>query len=507
MSRNLDHEVSALLAENIPTLKTALDTLPLGVMITDREGRVIYYNQAQAAIDDLEPGLILGKVENDVLFGPDIMAICHRTGRPILGFIYPYQTIRGKEVNGAYWAYPLRRGGRVEAAICFTQPLATAEEEYKVQVQWPAATPVPGREKKVVGSGPAFKKALGLARQAAKGPSPVLLVGATGTGKELFARYIHQNSSRKHKPFMAVNCAAIPGALLEGLLFGTAKGSFTGAVDRAGLFEEANGGVLYLDEMDSMPLELQPKLLRVLQETTVRRLGSGEERHLDLKIISSIGINPQTAMADNRLRDDLYYRLSVLTINIPPLVERLEDLEELATYFMSKYNILLNKQVMRLDDGLLTLLRGYAWPGNVRELEHFLAGAINLVSDRESTLTRDHIPDHYRFILRRPSAHEPFRPGFGQPVPARPPAPPRPAWSVYGTAEADGRVEDLGRLPYRGPEPPPALSRWHKEYDQIMAALTAAGGHVTRAAIQLGISRQLLHYKMKKYGLDRRDFK
>lgn len=498
LPENLEMKVDRLLAENVGSLRRILDTLPLGVLITDREGVVIYYNQAHSVIDDLDAGLLLGKKENDLLFGPDIMSICHRTGRPILGFIYPYRTFRNKEVNGAYWVYPLHLNGRVEAAICFTQPLATAEEEYKIQVQWPEATPVAAREKKFIGKSQIFKKALNMARKAAKGPSPVLLVGATGTGKEMFARYIHQNSLSRDKPYLAVNCAAIPGALLEGLLFGTTKGCFTGAVDRAGLFEEANGGILYLDEIDSMPMELQPKLLRVLQETTVRRLGSSVERPLDLKIISSMGMNPQDAMAAGHLRTDLYYRLSVLTINIPLLSERPDDLEDLSNYFLSKYNALLNKQVLKLEDDLMELLRGYSWPGNIRELEHFLAGAMNLMSDEETILTFDHISDHYKSVLRGEEVGKPFIRLNTEQYNIPP--------NIQGLTPAPGS-NVTGHFQAVRSEPASKLSRWQKEFERLSAALTATNGHVTKAAKILGITRQLLHYKMKKYGLDRHDFK
>jgi transcriptional regulator with PAS, ATPase and Fis domain len=216
------------------------------------------------------------------------------------------------------------------------------------------------------------------------GVSPVMLFGETGTGKELLAQSIHNRSSRSSGRYVAVNCAAIPENLLEGILFGTTRGAFTGAVDKPGLFEKAHGGTLLLDEINAMTMGLQAKLLRFLQERKIRRVGSLEERDVDLKIISSVNVNPHVAIAQQTLRADLFYRLAVIFIRIPPLRERLQDLPALISHFLSKSNALLNRQIAGLSEAVISRFEHYPWPGNVRELEHVIEGALSDTLGRPS---------------------------------------------------------------------------------------------------------------------------
>lgn len=208
--------------------------------------------------------------------------------------------------------------------------------------------------------------------------SPVLIYGETGTGKELFVQAIHNSSSRRNKPFIDQNCAAIPNNLLESLLFGTTKGSFTGADDRKGLFEMADKGTLYFDEINSMPLEFQGKILRVLQEGTIRRVGSNSLKKVDVRIIASLNESPEELLEEGKIRRDLYYRLNVVKIDLPPLRDRKEDIPILINHFIDKYNRRFNACIEGVEGMVMEKLISYDWLGNVRELEHLIESMFNI---------------------------------------------------------------------------------------------------------------------------------
>jgi arginine utilization regulatory protein len=222
--------------------------------------------------------------------------------------------------------------------------------------------------------------------KASKTSSPVLVFGETGTGKELFVQAIHNNSSRNKKPFIAQSCAAIPSNLLETILFGTVRGSFTGAEDKKGLFEIADGGTLYLDELNSMPLELQGKILRVLQEGTIRRVGNTTVKEVDVRVIVSLNESPELLLEEGKLRNDLYYRLNVVRINIPTLRQRKEDIPALIDCFINKFNKSFNGAIIGVDEAALERLILWDFEGNIRELEHIIEGAFNLKLEGRITL-------------------------------------------------------------------------------------------------------------------------
>lgn len=214
--------------------------------------------------------------------------------------------------------------------------------------------------------------------KAAKTSSPVLIYGETGTGKELFVQSIHNESSRNNKPFIAQNCAAIPSNLLESILFGTVKGSFTGSENRKGLFEIADGGTLYLDELNSMPIELQSKILRALQEGVVSRVGSNALKRINVRIIASSNESPELLLKEGKLRRDLYYRLNVVRIDIPALRDRKEDITILVDHFIRKFNDNFNAKIEGIEQSAMEKLILWNWGGNVRELEHTIEGLFNL---------------------------------------------------------------------------------------------------------------------------------
>ncbi|MDR3672873.1 MAG: sigma 54-interacting transcriptional regulator [Holophaga sp.] len=210
--------------------------------------------------------------------------------------------------------------------------------------------------------------------------SNVMIFGETGTGKEMFAQAIHSQGLRRKGPFISQNCAAIPFPLLEGLLFGTEKGSFTGAVNRPGLFELASGGTLFLDEINSMDMAMQPKILKAIEEKRIRRIGSNRTINLDLRIISALNEDPNQAVERGRLREDIFFRLSTILIQIPPLRDRREDIRYLTNSFIRDFNASMNMNVTGVTDEVEQIFNQYQWPGNIRELKNIIEGIFNFIT-------------------------------------------------------------------------------------------------------------------------------
>jgi arginine utilization regulatory protein len=476
-----------------------------GVLIVDNSGTIIYYNTSMASIDDL--------AQNDVL-GMNVLGVyelseeksvvmqCLKSAEPIIDRPLLYRTRRGKVANTIHTVFPLFKRKRLEGAICLVR-------EYNVLEETISAVSIPRSKRSqsndthfdfnaIIGNSIDFLKAVNTAKRAAATPSPVMLYGETGTGKELFAQAIHNQSGRKKSRYTAVNCAAIPENLLEGLLFGTTKGAFTGANNKLGLFERANGGTIFLDELNSMAVGLQAKILRVIQERKVRRLGALRENEIDVKIISSVNKPPHLSIADNTLRPDLFYRLGVVFIPLPPLRERKEDIELLAWHFLAKHNQVLGRRVTDISSSVLALFNDYDWPGNVRELEHVIEGAINLVVSSH-TIERRHLQSHlitWRRLHGQSEAAQPSPMGMlvessgGAERPTRP---------LPTSPIADG-----GRRLENGKGLPDTQADFERQV--LTEALSDHRGNITRAAASIGISRQLFNYKLKKYGINRKDY-
>ncbi|ERI94841.1 arginine utilization regulatory protein RocR family protein [Clostridiales bacterium oral taxon 876 str. F0540] len=229
----------------------------------------------------------------------------------------------------------------------------------------------------IIGISENIKSCINKAQKAANTLSPVLIFGETGTGKELFVQSIHNASARCRNPFIAQNCAAIPSGLLESVLFGTKKGSFTGSEDKKGLFELADTGTLYLDELNSMPFELQGKILRVLQEKVISKVGDNSLKKVDVRVIVSLNECPEYLIEKGTLRKDLYYRLNVVRIDIPPLRNRKEDILCLVEFFIEKFNKSFNASITGIEEEALASLVFWNWDGNVRELEHIIERVFN----------------------------------------------------------------------------------------------------------------------------------
>ena len=290
--------------------------------------------------------------------------------------------------------------------------------------------------------------------------SSVLVYGETGTGKELVVSSIHNSGYRKNKPFIALNCAALPENILEGLLFGSRKGAFTGAENKKGLFEEANGGTIYLDEINSMPMSLQTKLLRVLQEKNVLPLGAAKAVDVDVRVIASTNQPVSELLNAKVMREDLLYRLNTIGINIPPLRERPEDIGLLVDHFIRKYNQELDKSVLGISESALRFLMDNDWKGNVRELEHVIEAAMNMV-DNGQEIELQSLPAYLTLTEPRlPSPH------------------------------LDGS-DDF------------SLNKALEDYEKklIITALNQCRWKIVDAARKLQIPRTSLQYKMEKYGI------
>jgi formate hydrogenlyase transcriptional activator len=246
----------------------------------------------------------------------------------------------------------------------------------------------------IVGESAALKRALGQVELAAPAATTVLLLGETGTGKELFARAIHNLSPRRDRTFVKINCAAIPSGLLESELFGHEKGAFTGAINqKVGRFELADRGTLFLDEVGDIPLELQPKLLRVLQEQEFERLGGTRTQRVDVRVVAATNLDLSKLVAQRSFRNDLYYRLNVFPIQIPALRERHEDIPLLVRYFVQRFSRSLNKEVQYIPADAMDALERYSWPGNVRELENLIERAVLLSPGKELRIPLSELKD------------------------------------------------------------------------------------------------------------------
>jgi two-component system response regulator HydG len=348
----------------------------------------------------------------------------------------------------------------------------------------------------VIGNSPKMHEVLAKLKDIAPTSATVLIQGETGTGKELVAKAIHTNSPRKNKPFVAMNCTALNENLLDDELFGHEPGAFTGADRlRKGRFEHANGGTLFLDEVGDMPLMLQAKLLRVLENQEVFRVGSNEPIKVNVRLLSATHRDLEAAVAVGTFRRDLYFRLKVVTVRLPPLRERREDVPLLAAAFIKEFNARHGKHVTAIADPLRRAMSAYDWPGNVRELRNLIESMV--VQDRDGVLNLDDVQEGDGLLkASAPDAH-PSGPGslVGRPLTEVERYYVQQALDMtQGNREEASRMLGIGeRTLYR------IMQDW-KLQDQIREALTAAGNDVAVAAKALGMREPLLQRKIKKWG-------
>lgn len=465
---------------DIPLLKiyeTILNSVHEGIIVTDRYGNIIHYSSELAKQEDLDPKKVIGKnltdVYNNVTFDTSEHLRVIESGEPVLERRKQYFTNKGKEVNIVASTFPVYEGAEVVAAysicrdITMIKELLTKTMTIQEQISHDGTT-LPRNNgtrftfDSIVHASSSISSLINSAKKTAESDCSVLVFGETGTGKELLVQGIHNYSARKDEPFVAINCAAIPETLLESILFGTTKGAFTGAVEGKGLFEQAGKGTLVLDEINSMSIFLQAKLLRVLQEKSVRRVGGSAEIPVRCRVISSTNVDPWECVSKGQLRKDLFYRLAVISLYIPPLRERPEDIQALLSHFMRKYQRIYGMRDMQISSGLQLIFEKYQWPGNVRELEHIIESAINL-SDGENQITIDQLPPYLKTKFQ-----------------------------VQESMRKDGGEKRSGSL---------ASVLIDVERKLLTDALAEYSGNITQAANSLGIARQNMQYRIKKLRL------
>ncbi|TGE32009.1 PAS domain S-box protein [Desulfosporosinus sp. Sb-LF] len=448
-----------------------------GVIVTDCEGKIIFYNSEMAKLEDLISENVVGKYLTEVYDAVTVESSEHLrvvfTKEPVLDKHKTYFTNQGKEVNIVASTFPVVENGEVVAVYSVCKNITKYKELLTKTMQLQDQIGLEGLDERgnngtrytfasIVFSSPVMQSLIDSAKKAALADGFILVFGETGTGKELVVQAIHNHSARKYEPFVAINCAAIPETLLESILFGTAKGAFTGAVESKGLFQQAGNGTLFLDELNSMSIALQAKLLRVLQEKMVRRVGGTTEIPVHCRVISSTNVDPWESVDNGSLRNDLFYRLAVMTLFIPPLKERKEDIETLIDYFLNKYQRIYGLESVLMSAELKNVFKKYQWPGNVRELEHIIESAMNMLDGR-NVITIDHLP-HYlksKFLSKNGAFSELYNKGSN------------------------------------------TLASVLREVEKqvLWEALKSHSGNITKAADSIGIARQNLQYRIKKLGI------
>ncbi len=378
-----------------------LDYIEEGLHIIDKNGIIVYYNKFAQSIDGIERDKVIGRhlleVYPSLTDETSTLLTVIRTGEPMHKKEQTFLNYKGEKITTINTSIPITAKGKILGALEISKDITTVRQmsekivdlQNKLYKNKKEKTSVEKANESaqftlldIVGENKEMIRLKSLALKAAESDVSVLISGDTGTGKELFVHSIHNASSRKYKPFITQNCAALPGNLLEGILFGTIKGGFTGAEDRPGLFELAHGGTLFLDEINSMPLELQSKLLRVLQDGNIRRVGATNTIKVDVRIVAATNISAEEAVEKRQIRRDLYYRLNVVSFEIPSLKSRKDDIPILTNYFINKFNEKLGKSVKGVSKEVLDIFNSYEWDGNVRELEHLIEGIMS-ISDPE----------------------------------------------------------------------------------------------------------------------------
>jgi arginine utilization regulatory protein len=450
-----------------------LDEVDVGIHAVDGTGKTIIYNKKMMQMESMDKQDVLHKNLLDVFMFKDnqssTLVKALQEGKETINVKQTYFNNRGREITTINNTIPIFDDDGIQGAVEIAHDVTKLEKLLKGNINTKGTTRYTFDS--ITGTSTAIKEVVEAAKRASRTSSYVLIVGETGTGKELFAQSIHNASSRFSGPFISQNCAALPDNLIESLLFGTKKGAFTGATDSPGLFEQAEGGTLLLDEINSLNLGLQAKLLRVLQEKTIRRIGDTKDTPVDVRVIANMNEDPIDAIAKNHLRKDLYYRLGVVTLFIPPLRERKEDIPLLVQNFIEKYNERFHMHVKGLSEEVKHSFLEYDWHGNIRELEHIIEAAMNIMMD-EDVIKYSHLPFQFRNRMQLKERMIPI-----------------------STVESfiDERKDTIIPLKEQ-------LDQFEKSY--IEHVLKKNEFNISRTAKLLGLSRQSLQYRMKKLSID-----
>ncbi|MHB8076934.1 sigma-54 interaction domain-containing protein [Desulfosporosinus fructosivorans] len=455
----IEHEKTKQLQR---TLEVVLNTAYDGLIVVNKEGIVTMTNQAFANFFQKAPEDLMGKHITEVYKNPKFIEVLE-TGEPVIGYIHD---LNGHEIIAS--RIPIIQDGKIVGALgkvvfkdvnelyALTKKVDSLRYEldyYKKTMQQKNDSAL----ELLKGNNPIMVSLVQTAQRVAKSGSTVLLRGESGTGKELFAQLLHSESSRSEGAYIKVNCAAVPENLLESELFGYEEGAFTGARKggKIGKFELADGGTLFLDEIGDMEMGMQVKLLRVIQEREIERLGSNKPRKVDVRLVAATNRDLEGMIRDKQFREDLYYRLNVVTLTIPPLRERKDDIESLIQTFLRKFNLQFAQTVTDISTETQNVLMKHRWPGNIRELENIIERAFNMLDGSEIQIK--HLPSYLQIL----AGHE-TRPFVG------------------------GSLENI-------------LAGVEKE--ALIYALETAKGNKVQAAKNLGLSRAGLYKKLKKHDL------
>jgi len=452
--------------EHTLILTHVLDAVHDAVYVIDKDGNELFYNQNIKRFNETNRTKMLEELKS-----------VFRTGKQTKDKYLNYTTIDGTQIDILSSYFPVEKNGETIAVVSINKFITKIRRwlnkaiDLQSQIDECAlisSGKINGTRYQfddILGDTPKFKSTRKKAIKASYSFANIIIQGETGIGKELFAQSIHNEGKNAGKPFIAAVCSAIPESLLESTLFGTKKGAYTGSVDTIGLFEQAKQGTLFLDEINSMPLHLQPKLLRVIEERTVRRVGGSTERPIKCRIISATNENLMDLINNNKFRQDLFYRLAGIVISIPPLRKRPDDIFLLTNHFLKQMNKLYGKKIKSISVDLKAIFRHHRWPGNVRELLHIIEGAYNKVED-EYILTPNHLPDYFQPNINKKQEAKPLK--------------------EYH--------QDMSHssLPER-------LRKMEKEW--ILSALDEHNGNVTKSAETLGIQRQNLQARMRRLNI------
>lgn len=451
-----------------------------GITIINLEGEILFTAKLNNKLSSQEENYeLVGKKFLDVYENLDpktsttIKAM--ELGLPVYVENQPLKAEGQEEIRITSLSIPIKSGKRIVGAIDLSMQENAVETDNSERIELSSAFfPINGSGKllsrdtatftigDIIAVDEKMQKAREYIKIVAACDLPVMIYGETGTGKEVFAQAIHNTSARKGKPFIAQNCAALPDTLLESILFGTAKGAFTGATENKGLFELADGGTLFLDEINSMPIHLQSKLLRVLQDGHFRSLGARDIKTVDVKIIAAINTEPLKAIEEGNLRRDIYYRLSMMSITIPPLRERKKDIAHFVNFYVNKHNGTFNKKVQYVSKELIARLEEYDWPGNVRELEHIIVYGMSMVGEDSNMLKLEDIEDKFNEMTSTPKKNK---------------------------EEGNTLCSSLRE----------AVDDYEKSI--IVRTMKVTGGNISEAAKILDIPRQTLQRKIQQYGI------
>ncbi len=472
---------------DLEALKEALlQGVGSGVAITDNKGHINYFNAPARALTSLEEGAVKGRKLSDIFPGLAYNFDGSQESRRIIVNDFPFTDSQGHNKHLRLTLAPL--SDPAEKAIGFVSIFEDItkqkelEEKIRLEAEMRKArereltkdksdeSPSSFRFGGVVGQGGGVDKIYRLVEKVAATDTSVLITGDSGTGKELVARAIHFNGPRGDRPFVAVNCGAIPENLIESELFGHARGAFTGAVsDHDGLFKQADGGSIFLDEVAELPLHLQVKLLRVLQERSFTPVGGSKQVKVDVRVISASNKDLRKEMEKGRFREDLFYRLNVVQMTLPPLRNRKEDIPSLANYFIQKFARSLNKKVEEISSEALMCLMNYSFPGNIRELENIIEHAVAVTN--KNILTDEDLPPQIKGI------------------------------SIAEEVKLFERTAPGGADVFfnKGMSLDEELSTHEKCL--LLGALKRSGGVQKRAAELLGINYRSFRHRLEKYGL------